>query len=157
MKKVLFLVVVITVLCSFPFSCEKPEINPIQDAQSVQETNTSPSLIGSWVLCGVTYEYNAIPGVMGDFKDTVRFSSDGNFVYVCGDYYEDGSSRVYSHFYESTKRYLVLFDSNNEYDYHFGFYEFALIENGTQLLVFDWSSPRSNSGVLSNCRFRKID
>ncbi len=157
MKKVFFLFVVMAVFSSFPFSCEKPEIEPIQDAQSVQETDAFPSIIGSWVLCGITYEYNAIPSIMEDFKDTVTFTPDGDFVYVCGDYYEDGSSRVYDHFYEYTKRYLVLFDSNNEYDYHFGFYEFALIENGRQLLVFNWSSPRSNSGILSNCRFRKID
>lgn len=154
----LFFFVIIIALAAFPFSCEKTEIKPEQEEIPIQEVNTSYNIIGSWVLCGMTYESNEIPDIMDqEFKDTIKFYPDGEYVYIRGDYYEDGSSFVDNHFYECAKNFLILYDSNNDFDYTFQFYEIAFIENGTQLLLFDWvNTPPTNFNLPSNRRFRKL-
>ncbi len=160
MKKIyLWVVIAMIMLSTFPVSCEKPEIKPEQEASSEQEANTSYSIVGTWVLCGITYEYNAIPGIVGqEFKDTIKFYPDGNYVYIRGDYYEDGSSFVDNHFYEYTKRYLVLYDSDYDYDYSFRYHEIAFMEDGTQLLLYDWiATPPTNIDDITNRRYRKIN
>ena len=157
MNKIHYLIFFVVMI--IPFSCEKPEIKPEQDTMIEQQTVTSYDIVGTWVLCGITYEPNAVPDIIEhDFKDTIRFSQDGKYVYVRGDYYENGSSFVDNHFYESTKRYLVLYDSNNDYDYTFRFHEIAFIENGSQLLIFEWiNTPPTNQDLPTNRRYRRIN
>lgn len=130
-------------------SCERTEIKPEVSGTSVipdAATNISPAdrLVGTWVRY---WDSN--------IHDTLKFSADGTFVYISGNYFSNGDSYIKDYYYECTDNYLIRFNNPSDIIHQTHFLEFYY--NETVFTLHNFTFIPVGIDLSYSVTFKKID
>lgn len=128
-------------------SCERPEIEPEQPVSPEEVSETAPAdrFVGTWVRYWDSY-----------YKDTLRFSKEGIFVYSLGDYPSNGSIYTDEYYYESSDNFLFYYKDpfGHGHDTHY----VKFYDGDTAFTLYNFTLyPGFEPAVIYNVTYKKID